>query len=546
MKRWILYILWLGILPEVSIAQYYRVEFTDKNNSPWSLALPEAYLSDRALQRRLRQSIPIDSLDLPVNPAYVVQVVAAGATLLHTSRWLNSATVQAVSGTFADSVLKLPFVRGVVLTRDSLSKKSGRWKWDDPPPGELLPIDSSLYGTSVTQVAQVNGHHLHGRGFRGEGIQIAVIDGGFYHADRLPAFDSLWINGQILGAKRFDREDAALYEGHYHGMSVLSIMGGNIPGQLIGAAPKASYWLLRSEEPATEYLIEEDHWVAAAEFADSAGVDVINTSLGYNTFDNSLMDYTYADMDGNTTFITRGANIAASRGMLVVASAGNEGRPGDSWKYLVAPSDGDSVLAVGAVDRFGKAAPFTSYGPAYGGRVKPNVAAMGLSTTLQRSDGQIATGSGTSYSAPVVAGIAACLWQANPGATPFHIRTALEQSAHQYEIPDSLLGYGIPDVVLADRLLKAMLTEQPVQENRWVVYPNPASDELTIQHRGLWPDEEVQVSVWTVVGKLVYREFFHQATQIKITNLHSLPRGLLILQIVAGDRAESVKISLIP
>jgi subtilisin family serine protease len=521
----------------------YWVAFTDKNNSSYSLSNPEEFLSERAIRRRGNQNIAIDSLDLPVNPEYISKVLQRGATLLHSSKWLNGITVKTTNDNFVDNTLLLPFVKEVQLTKRPTGTKSAVNKFTEPEaPYQNLEIDTTLYGNSVYQVAQLNGQFLHNQNFRGQGKHIAVLDAGFYRTDQYPAFDSLWAGGQILGTKNFVDQKEGIFEGHYHGMSVLSVMGGNVPGHLIGTAPKASYWIIRTEDVYSEFLVEEDNWVVGAEFADSVGVDIINSSLGYCTFDDPGMDHTHSDMDGHTTRISKGANIAASRGMLVFASAGNEGRQNNLWKYIITPSDGDSVLAIGAANKDGVPAPFTSPGPASDGDVKPNVSAVGWNTIIQRSNGKIGTGNGTSYSSPVVAGAAACLWQANPHASAAEVKRALEQSAHLYVNPDSLLGYGIPDLKLADKILKTSILKQWADDATWLVYPNPASNYIVLQKNGNATLGKVQLAFYTLDGKLVHKEEKPDAVKMIIQNLQALPQGLLLLQIISDDVTESVKI----
>jgi subtilisin family serine protease len=522
---------------------YYWVAFSNKNNSPWSLSFPEDYLSEKAIERREKQNIAIDSLDLPVNPSYIQQVLELGATFVHASKWLNGITVKVLNVDFLNEVAQLSFVKEVQLTKRETRTKSAVNKFFEPDISDkTLEIDTLVYGKSAHQVAQLNGQFLHNQNFKGQGITIAVLDAGFYRADQYAAFDSLWFYGQIAGTKDFVTTGEDFFAGHYHGMSVLSAMGGNVTGELIGTAPKATYWLLRSEDHNTEFLIEEDNWVVAAEFADSVGADVINSSLGYFTFDDPAMNHTYAEMDGNTTRVAQAANIAASRGMLVFSSAGNEGRENNPWKYIITPSDGDSVIGVGAVNKDGVPAPFTSWGPASDGDVKPNVSAVGWNTIIQRSSGSIATGNGTSYSSPVMAGAAACLWQANPFASAWQVKSALEQSAHLYANPDSLLGYGIPDLKLADKILKTTVLEQWANGANWLVYPNPSDNYIILQKNSNATDEMVQIAFYTLDGKLLRKEQKPDASKIMIQNLQSLPSGLLILHIVSDDISEAVKI----
>ncbi len=538
----------LNILLLVSLVgksqDYYWVAFTDKNNSQFSLSNPEEYLSEGALKRRAKQNIAIDSFDLPVNAPYIQQVLNLGAEYVHSSKWLNGVTVNAETDSFRVLALQLPFVKQVQLTKPAGEQKSAVDKFRELElPDDSLSIDTSFYGLSVYQVAQLNGQYLHKQNYRGQNMQIAVLDGGFYEVNNYPAFDSLRTENRILGAKDFVNPKVDFYRTHYHGMSVLSCMAGNVPGKLVGTAPDASYWLIRSEDTSSEYLIEEDNWVAAAEFADSVGADIINSSLGYFEFDDEQMNHTYAEMDGRTTRAAIGANIAASRGMLVFCSAGNEGN--DEWKYIITPSDADGAIAVGAVDYLAEPASFTSFGPAADGDVKPNVAALGRSTYLQKIDGSFGYSNGTSFSAPVMAGMGACLWQANPAASALQVKHAIEQSASLYPASDSLTGYGIPDMKIADKILKSFWDTLKEEKNVWLVYPNPAVDHIYVQRSDPNENELVKLSFFTIDGRLILNQQKTPTSKIVISNLQALPAGLLILKIESETTTETVKISLI-
>jgi len=525
----------------------YWVSFTDKSGTPFSLDFPEDFLSQRALERREKQNITVDSLDLPVNPDYIEQVLGLDAELVHSSKWLNGITVRTCRDSFPEKALQLDFVSEVELTKTTINNKSAVNKFLDPfAPGQLLEIDTTLYGMSAYQISQINGQFLHNQDYKGQNMQIAVLDAGFYNADQYPAFDSLWHDGRVLGTRDFVYPGSDVYKNNYHGMSVLSIMAGNKHGQLIGTAPKASYWLIRTEDINSEFLIEEDNWVAGAEFADSVGVDIINSSLGYFIFDDSTMNHTYSDMDGHTTRVTKAANIAASRGILVFASAGNEGNKNNDWKYIIAPSDGDSVIGVGAVNKEGVAAPFTSYGPSSDNEVKPNITAMGWNTVVQKSNGTFGTGNGTSYSSPVMAGIAACLWQANPNATASQIKLAIEKSAHLYINPDSLLGFGIPDMMIADQILKTTLLDHYETHANWLVYPNPADDYLILQKHSRTAFGQVRITFYSLEGKVLRQEHRPDASRIILRGLNKFQQGILLLQIISENTKETVKIRKIP
>lgn len=541
------YLIVIGLLilsTKVSVAQnFYWVAFTDKNNTEFSLSHPEEYLSQRAIQRRIKQNIAIDSLDLPVNEQYIRQVLQLDAKFVHASKWLNGLTVKTVSDSFPNLVMQLPFIKNIQLTKPDVMDKStfNKFAVTAKSNANQREIDSSFYGNSYNQVAQLNGQYLHGKQYFGQGVQIAVLDAGFLHVDNFSTFDSLRAENRILGTKDFVNPQSDFFSTHYHGMSVLSCMAGYIPGILVGTAPKASYWLLRSEDADSEYIIEEDNWVVAAEYADSAGADIINSSLSYSTYEDESTSHTYEDMDGNTTRVSIGAGVAASRGMLVFVSVGNEGA--DKWKYIAAPSDADDVLGIGAVTATGEPAYFTSYGPAFDGDVKPNASAMGWNTFLQKKDGSLNSGNGTSFSSPLLAGMVACLWQANPHASAIEIKLAIEQSSSLYPLADSLIGYGIPDMELADNILKSSFSPYNQKQQNWLVYPNPVQNYLILQNQSTNRNEDVTVSFYSLDGTLFRKEQKAGASKIIFNDLTSLPSGFLILKIESGRTTETIKLS---
>lgn len=454
-KYYILGLLLLVFAGQATLAQVvkekYWVAFTDKNNNTYSLSNPEAFLSQRALDRRIRQDISLDERDLPVTHAYLDSLLAKGARVLSTSKWLNGATIETDSAEIAQKVAQLSFVDSIALSWTSLSFKSASMKLDVEHE-RSINVDTSAYGTSFRQL-EINNHLLmHDEGFRGEGMLIAVLDGGFFQVDSLPAFDSLRNAGRILGVRDFVDQQRDFYDSNRHGMMVLSCMGGILPGQLMGSAPDASFFLITTEDGASEFPVEMDNWVAGAELADSIGADIINSSLGYFTFDDASMSYSYADMDGKTTRVSRGADIAASRGMLVVCSAGNEGSK--EWQQIIAPSDGFNVLCVGSIDQDSMSTSFSSRGPSFDGRVKPNVLANGRGVTVQSTSDTptkdyVEFVNGTSFSSPLMAGMAACLWQALPEKTVLELKQLLEESSHLYASPNANMGYGIPNIFKA-------------------------------------------------------------------------------------------------
>lgn len=397
------------------------------------------------------------------------------------------------------------------------------------------------YGEAFNQIHMLNGEVLHDMGYDGEGVMIAVLDAGFLNANQIGAFDSLWNNNQILGSKDFvNPQNPNIFGSHYHGTMVLSTMGANWPGQIIGTAPKADYWLIRTEDGDSEYLIEELNWVSGAEFADSLGADIINSSLGYTTFDDPEQNHTYEEMDGNTAWVTIGADMATSKGMIVVNSAGNSGS--GSWQYIGAPADGDSVFSIGAVDGSGNYAGFSSQGPTPDGRVKPNVVAQGQSSTIiDPWSGEVGSGSGTSFSSPITAGMVACLWQANPGKRNLEIMQAIQQSASQANNPDNFLGYGIPDYALAHSIL-TVVDHQISPSGSLSVFPNPFNDHILLKStNGSSVIRSVELT--DITGKVLFvTDYESSLNQVEITGLSELTPGFYFVKVNFDSGSETRKL----
>ncbi|MEM7105464.1 MAG: S8 family serine peptidase [Bacteroidota bacterium] len=442
----------LGFSVNAQVQDKIWVEFKDKKNSPYSIDKPEEFLSERAIERRARYDIAIAENDLPVNPQYLKRLESKGVKVHITSKWLNGAIVLGSKAQIED-IKDLPFVHEVEVVGKHHPARAAN-KINSPMESKSdykqKPYE---YGYAKNQIEQVNGQFLHERGLKGQGMIIAVLDGGFSKADVMPFFDSLRVNDRWIQGWDFVNNDNYPYEASSHGTQVMSTMGANLPGLMIGTAPEATYVCVRTEEVGSELKVEEYNWVAGAEYADSLGADVINSSLGYTTFDRTSMNYKYKDLDGNTAIVTIGADFAASKGLLVVTSAGNEG--GDSWNYVGAPADANDILSVGSVDKYGNPSFFSSYGPTADGRVKPNVSGTGSSTIVASLYGYHTNyADGTSYSSPVIAGIAASLWAAFPDKTNLEIIEALEKSSSLYDSPDVQMGYGIPDMEKAFNILK--------------------------------------------------------------------------------------------
>ncbi len=485
-----------------SFSQYskYIVQLKDKKGTPHSLSSPATYLSSKAVDRRARYKINIDSTDLPVSPAYIDSIRSIPNVSIHNiSKWLNQVCITTTDAAALIKINSFPFVKktdaiaAIPHPADPgiLSKKFSDL---NPVPAGPVPIVSSIkgtqqdfyeYGNNAGQVKIHEGEYLHNKGFHGEGMTIAVLDGGFFNFKTNIALDSIRFNNQILGEWDFVKNEASTNEDNAHGFWCLSVIAANRPGLIVGTAPKAKFWLFRTEDVATEYPVEEQNWVVAAEFADSAGVDMITSSLGYSDFTDPVFDHSYAERNGNTTLVTIGADLAAKKGILVTNSAGNSGRSTNDLKYIICPADGDSVLCVGATDVNGAIASFSSWGPNGAGKTKPNVVSVGANAVVASSvTGNPALLNGTSFSNPNMCGLAACLWQAFPEFNNMEIIDALQRSSNKYTAPDDRFGYGIPnmrkayDILAAQKLLRDM---EKALGNKWIkAFPVPFKSELGI------------------------------------------------------------------
>lgn len=433
----------------------YVVKLKNKGGNPFSLSTPAAYLSQRAIDRRTRYGIAIDSTDLPVTPSYVTQIKnIPNVTLLNISKWHNSVTIQTTDPNAITAINGLSFVQSAapIATRTQNSTIGKLIIADQPyiPSQRSTDITADFFNYGAGSLAEINlhkGQFLHNIGLRGQGMVIAILDGGFFNYTTLDAMDSIILNNQVLDTWDFYSNNTTVSDDHPHGMQCLSIIAANIPGQFIGKAPKANFMLYRTEDANTEYPIEEFNMVCGMERADSAGADVISASLGYSEFDDASFDHTYAQMNGNTTIAAIGADLAAKKGILFVNAAGNEG--GAAWHYIITPADGDSVLAVGAVNTSGSVGSFSSYGPSSDGQVKPDVASVGVNTIVQSTNNTVATGSGTSFACPNMAGLASILWQGFPEVNNMRIVRALREAGSIATTPNDRIGYGIPDLKAA-------------------------------------------------------------------------------------------------
>ena len=419
----------------------YRISLKDKAATEYSLKKPEKYLSAKAIERRRKQNLPIDSTDLPVCRKYIDEIRKQGVKIVVTGKWDNFVTVSCNDTTLIDRIAALPFVLSTekVWISPGAGKPSMATERDSVLNQPTIHPDS-IYGRAITQIQMSNGDKLHEAGFKGQGMTIAVIDAGFHNVDKITAMQNI----RILGTKDFVNQQADIFAESSHGMSVLSCIGMNRPDIMTGTAPEASFWLLRSEDEYSEHLVEQDYWSAAVEFADSVGVDVINTSLGYYSFDDKSKNYKYRDLDGRHALMSRQASHIADKGMILVCSAGNSGA--GSWKKITPPGDADNVLTVGAIDKRAVLATFSSVGNTADHRVKPEVVAVGVGSDVIRTDGNQGRANGTSFSSPIMCGMVTCLWQACPTLTAKEVIELVRRSGDRAGFPDNIYGYGVPDM----------------------------------------------------------------------------------------------------
>lgn len=522
----------------------YWVGFTDKNGSPYSVGNPSAYLSARSISRRTNQGIAINMQDIPVNATYIQQVIGTGALVKDRSRWFNGVVVEVTNQSQIAAINALSCVQNM----RPLARVRSKNKFI-PPTNNLSSTertqatqsDTFNYGASQNQIFMLNGECLHNKGYNGTGMQIAVIDEGFYLAPNTSVFDSLWHNNQVVSTHDFYLNDTLNYYNSVlggHGTYVLSCMAAYTSGQMIGSAPKAKYYLLRSEIDSTEKIVEVYQWVSAIEYADSAGADVATSSLGYNQFDDTTQSFHWGDLNGRTAVASMSATMAARRGMIVCVAAGNDGGcvaagghaccvNNACWQKITVPADADSILTVGAVEADSTRASFSSVGNTADGRIKPDVMAQGLNTTIANSSG-ITTGSGTSFATPTIAGMVACLWQGNPTKTNMQVINAIKQSASKYTHPDSLFGYGIPNFCVADQILKGTLGIQSVANNLINTLCGSMDCELT-------------VNVYDISGRMVLSTQTKSAQNnttdkiIQSLNLSSLSGGMYVVKISSAN-----------
>ena len=529
----------------------FRITFSDKDNSPYSVDRPEEFLSPRAIAKRERFNIPVTEQDLPVNRQYVTMVQALINTptyIIATSKWNNSVVLHCSEfenwQDLVDEWLEFDFVTDVLPVATYQISKGTETPIHEQTSNAMVYASSCdyNYGLPLEQIRVHEGHALHKAGFCGEDMLICVFDAGWENFNTLSQFKPLYDNGQIWGTRDLAPNINNVYTGHDHGTAVTSIMASNIDGVFVGTAPQANYFFIRSEYPWNEQLVEEDFWAQAAEIADSLGADVINSSLGYTDFDYDWQNiYTPDDNDGTASIASRAAFILAQKGVIVVNSAGNSGN--NDWRFLGRPADAFDILAVGAMNKDGTIANFSSYGPSADGRTKPDVTSVGWNTWIINSYGSVVQGSGTSFASPIIAGLSACLWQALPQYSSLELMQLIREYSHLYHNPNDRMGYGVPNYY---KLYLEHGNNIPEQKNSsFTVYPNPTTGELFIERGrdGARPVSTItNIDFFDVYGKKISSHHLIPSSSHHLINISHLNPGIYFLRVTSGNSFEVVKV----
>jgi serine protease AprX len=529
----------------------FRVYFTDKSGA--DISNPISFLTQRAIDRRINHSITIDSTDVPVFHDYIDTVLTVTQGKWHvTSRWMNSFVVLLTDSSKILLLQGKPFISDIKyvgffpggLHKGEQLKNKFEVETRNPQPAFRTTGDPTWYGSSWGQTDLVNGDCLHDLGLKGNGVLIAVLDDGFTNVDNYPAFDSLYTSGRIKDKHNFVLDTTDVYSGQSHGTLVLSTMAAYVPNTYVGAAPLAEYALYITEDQGSEQPIELDNMIAAFERADSMGTDVISTSLGYNTFSgptNPHPDFTYADLDGKSTMVAKAANMATAKGILMIASAGNEGNGG--WHFILTPGDADSVLTIGSVDAAKQPASNSGYGPNSAGITKPDVCGLGNPAVVFTTPPNPLALSGTSFSTPQIAGFAACLLQGFPNASMYQLREAIRKSADHYSNPDTHVGYGVPDFCVAWQSL-GVNDPSGFQDDWLKVYPNPWTDELRLSLNRTG-QSELEIAIIDITGRDVFN--FRSTVssghnELKIKTPQATASGVYLLRVSMGDQVQTTRL----
>lgn len=551
----------LFLFVTISFSSFAQIEdawlfLKDKPNADTFLANPLTMLSQKAIERRGKQNISVDEKDVPIYADYYNQLKNEGNIIvLRKSKWLNAVHIQGTVAQVNGLPPNFPFIASIEFANKSLNA-NGKKRTKKIAPNHQNKFKNTktdfTYGSTENQIKMLRGDFLHKQGLTGKDQIIAVIDAGFPNVNTLAAFTRIRDNNQILGGYNFADRNDNFYSRDSHGTLVLSTIAGYIENEFVGSAPDAKFYLFVTEIVESETVLEETLWVEAAERADSLGVDVINTSLGYTTYDNPNHSHSYADMDGKTTFISRGAEIGASRGMLLVNSVGNSGN--DSWKYMGAPADAESVISVGAVGASGNIADFSSFGPTADNRIKPEILAKGdAAAIINHTNGEIITADGTSFSSPIMAGLIACLNQntgfalktsanfksKNSQNLNSYLKNAIYQSSDKFNNPSNQYGYGIPDFEEALNLYigsTGSINENMLSE--LTIYPNPVDAIFELSYN-VKISGDIKLQIYTILGKKVLE--FSKVISNKI-DISNLDKGIYLLKIQNGKQQKTLKL----
>ncbi len=518
----------------------YVAYFSGKANAnyPYSLNNPSAFLTEKALQRRSNQNISLDSTDLPVNPAYV-QELNTLSDVYFTSRWINAALIQADESDL-EAIENLSFVDSLTLVAKNDKLSFDKLEVEIP---EEFEEPTSVNSNTVLQNAMLQVNAMHEEGIHGENMTIAVLDNGFRGVNEFKPFEHLWKENKIIAYKDFVDNSGNVFRSGDHGTSVFSTIAAKYQEDFIGVAYNANFILCMTEEVGSEDRVEEYNWLLGAEFADSLGADIINGSLGYNTFDISEHDYSYEDLDGESAVVSIAAKMASDKGMVVVVSAGNEGsNPPTSWRFITPPADADRILTVGSVNPDFNWSPFSSLGPTSDGRTKPDVSAMGFGTAVIRGGGSINSGNGTSFASPQIAGLAAGVWQSNPTWTNIEVIDAIKGASHKAHSPDTLIGHGVPFYTFA--VDGRVLSTTDILSEKITVYPNPFKGEKLF----LKIDNEISDPIYAKItnseGKLILNETISviDSNSVVEFELENIQEGLYFLSLQYANEIKVVKL----
>jgi hypothetical protein len=518
----------------------YMVFFIDKDTLTYTLDNPTAFLSERAVERRIKQNIPLTYTDLPVNEAYISALHELGAEVYYRTRWFNGVLAE-LDPEELSMVDSLDFVVHTELVKP---KSRGDSRKAGSSIGRSEPVRRDKRSSQLLNLEQndmLGIDDMHADGFNGEGLLIAVLDGGFRGVDTVSYFRHIFDDGRMLPGYDFVGNSKDVYRYGQHGTEALSCIGAYKEGELEAGAYGADFLLCVTEDVSSEYRIEEYNWLFAAEFADSTGADIISTSLGYTTFNDSGMDYSYEDLDGLTASITNALNMAAEKGMLCVVSAGNEGS--GSWRYVSPPADAADVLAVGAVSTGRNKVSFSSFGPTADGRIKPDVSALGLQTVVVDGAGRVTRSNGTSFAAPLIAGFAAGIWEAFPEAGVLEIMDKIRRSGDKALTPDNETGYGIPDYnkIRENYLLPV---EELKMNHHFKVFPNPVENsDLFIEPLEGSLEAPLNIDLYSPQGSLVMQKEYTTFNRNSLTlDMRNLSRGVYIMHIMTASASDTLKI----